>query len=139
MHLKQYLWKCYYLSKTVILSSVLEQVVSPPTDGISSLSFSSKANYLVASSWDNQVLLAVINSNSWNIFIYLQIYFGVAIMAISHAVCFIRICNMQVRCWEIQPNGSSVPKAAISHDQPVRFKAFLPDCANPFHAKSSTQ
>jgi WD40 repeat protein len=33
------------------------QVVSPPTDGISSLSFSSKANYLVASSWDNQVYI----------------------------------------------------------------------------------
>jgi len=25
----------------------------------------------------------------------------------------------QVRCWEIQSNGSSVPKAAISHEQPV--------------------
>jgi mRNA export factor len=23
-----------------------------------------------------------------------------------------------VRCWEIQSNGSSVPKAAISHEQP---------------------
>jgi mRNA export factor len=31
------------------------EVVSPPTDGISNLSFSSEANYLVASSWDNQV------------------------------------------------------------------------------------
>nr|GFB63816.1 hypothetical protein [Tanacetum cinerariifolium] len=30
------------------------EVVSPPTDGISSLSFSPKANYLVATSWDNQ-------------------------------------------------------------------------------------
>jgi hypothetical protein len=33
------------------------QVVSPPTDGISNLSFSSEANYLVASSWDNQVYI----------------------------------------------------------------------------------
>jgi hypothetical protein len=33
----------------------IDQVVSPPSDGISSLSFSSKANYLVASAWDNQV------------------------------------------------------------------------------------
>lgn len=32
------------------------QVVQPPTDGISSLNFSPKANYLVATSWDNQVL-----------------------------------------------------------------------------------
>jgi WD40 repeat protein len=71
------------------------EVVSPPTDGISSLSFSSKANYLVASSWDNQV-----------------------------------------RCWEIQSNGGSVPKAAISHDHPVRLKKILHDYLNSFQAKT---
>jgi len=54
------------------------EVNSPPTDGISSLAFSSKANYLVAGSWDNQV-----------------------------------------RCWEVQPNGNTIPKAAISHEGPV--------------------
>lgn len=31
------------------------QVVSPPTDGVSSLSWSPNANLLVATSWDNQV------------------------------------------------------------------------------------
>ncbi|KAI3695146.1 hypothetical protein L1987_78134 [Smallanthus sonchifolius] len=31
------------------------EVVSPPTDAVSSLSFSPNANYLVATSWDNQV------------------------------------------------------------------------------------
>ena len=31
------------------------EVQQPPTDGISSLNFSPKANYLVATSWDNQV------------------------------------------------------------------------------------
>ena len=34
----------------------MEQINSPPNDGISSLSFSPKANYLVATSWDNQVM-----------------------------------------------------------------------------------
>jgi len=38
------------------LCGCVEQVVSPPNDGISSLSFSPKANYLVATSWDNQVV-----------------------------------------------------------------------------------
>jgi len=54
------------------------EVAQPPTDGISSLAFSPKANYLVAGSWDNQV-----------------------------------------RCWEIQNTGTTIPKAAISHDGPV--------------------
>ncbi len=39
------------------------EVVSPPTDGISSLSFSSKANLLVASSWDKQVRCWEVHQN----------------------------------------------------------------------------
>ncbi|CAK9270188.1 unnamed protein product [Sphagnum jensenii] len=74
------------------------EVVSPPTDGISSLSFSSKANYLVASSWDNQV-----------------------------------------RCWEIQSNGGSVPKAAISHDHPVLCTAWKDDGSTVFSAGCDKQ
>lgn len=62
------------------------EVVQPPSDGISSLSFSPKANHLVATSWDNQV-----------------------------------------RCWEIQQNGTSVPKAAISHEHPVLCSAWKDD------------
>ena len=31
------------------------QVTQPPTDSVSSLSFSPKGNFLVATSWDNQV------------------------------------------------------------------------------------
>jgi WD40 repeat protein len=31
------------------------QVANPPTDGITSLCFSPRANFLVATSWDNQV------------------------------------------------------------------------------------
>jgi len=54
------------------------EVTSPPNDGISALAFSPKANYLMATSWDNQV-----------------------------------------RCWEVQSNGQTIPKAAISHEAPV--------------------
>lgn len=32
-----------------------------------------------------------------------------------------------VRCWEIQGNGSSVPKAATQHDQPVLCSDWSPD------------
>ena len=62
------------------------EVASPPTDSISSLSFSPVANYLVATSWDNQV-----------------------------------------RCYEIQQNGQSSGKAAISHEQPPLCSAWSAD------------
>ncbi|RVW22672.1 Protein RAE1 [Vitis vinifera] len=65
------------------------EVAQPPTDSVSSLKFSPKANFLVATSWDNQV-----------------------------------------RCWEITRDGAttgSVPKASISHDQPVLCSAWKDD------------
>jgi mRNA export factor len=34
------------------------EVISPPDDSISSINFSPKANYLVATSWDNQVIIS---------------------------------------------------------------------------------
>ncbi|KAI8075631.1 WD40-repeat-containing domain protein [Thamnidium elegans] len=54
------------------------EVASPPTDGISALDFSSQADYLAVSSWDNQV-----------------------------------------RIYEIEPSGNTVPKTAYSHEGPV--------------------
>ncbi|KAL2537062.1 Transducin/WD40 repeat-like superfamily protein [Forsythia ovata] len=65
------------------------EVVQPPSDSVSSLCFSPKANVLVATSWDNQV-----------------------------------------RCWEIMKTGTSlntVPKASISHEQPVLCSAWKDD------------
>ncbi|KAK9096818.1 hypothetical protein Sjap_022315 [Stephania japonica] len=70
------------------------EVVQPPTDSVSSLCFSPKANFLVATSWDNQV-----------------------------------------RCWEIVRSGTtigSVPKASISHDQPVLCSAWKDDGTTVF-------
>jgi mRNA export factor len=67
------------------------EVASPPTDSISSLSFSPVANYLVATSWDNQV-----------------------------------------RCYEIQQNGQSAGKAAISHEQPPLCSAWSADGTTVF-------
>ncbi|KAK6156892.1 hypothetical protein DH2020_011140 [Rehmannia glutinosa] len=70
------------------------EVVSPPSDSVSSLCFSPKANFLVATSWDNQV-----------------------------------------RCWEVQKSGTTVntvPKASISHDQPVLCSAWKDDGTTVF-------
>ncbi|KAJ2724885.1 RNA export factor gle2 [Coemansia sp. Benny D115] len=54
------------------------EINQPPTDTVTEIAFSPKANFLAASSWDNEV-----------------------------------------RIWEIQGNGSSVGKAAFSHQAPA--------------------
>ncbi|KAI8388118.1 WD40-repeat-containing domain protein [Radiomyces spectabilis] len=54
------------------------EVASPPTDGISDISFSSQADFLGVSSWDNQV-----------------------------------------RIYEVQPSGQTIPKASFSHEAPA--------------------
>ena len=71
------------------------EVTSPPTDSISSLSFSPVANYLVSTSWDNQV-----------------------------------------RCYEIQANGQSAGKAAISHEQAPLCSAWSADGSTVFTGAS---
>ena len=40
--------------------------------------------------------------------------------------------TLQVRCWEIQPNGTSVPKAAHTHEQPVLCSAWNADGATVY-------
>lgn len=37
------------------------------------------------------------------------------------------VLGRQVRCWEIQANGSSVPKAMQAHEQPVLCSAWNAD------------
>lgn len=67
------------------------ELSNPPSDSISSLSFSPVANYLIATSWDSQV-----------------------------------------RCYEIQANGQSAGKAAMSHDKPVLCSAWSSDGSTVF-------
>ncbi|KAI7862035.1 WD40-repeat-containing domain protein [Spinellus fusiger] len=62
------------------------EVTSPPTDGISALSFSSQANFLAASSWDEQV-----------------------------------------RIYEVQSSGNTIPRTAYSHQGPVLSVAWSKD------------
>ena len=37
----------------------------------------------------------------------------------------------QVRCWDVQPNGTSLPKAATQHDQPVPERVYAADVQWP--------
>ena len=69
------------------------ELVSPPTDGISSLHFSPTSNFLTVTSWDNHV-----------------------------------------RCYEVQSNGQSQPKAAFAHQAPVLCSAWSSDGSKIFSA-----
>jgi mRNA export factor len=81
------------------------EVTQPPTDGISSLAFSPKANYLVATSWDNYVSF------------------------FSNLLLF---TFWKVRCWEVQGNGSTVAKASHTHEGPVLCSAWSGDGTRVF-------
>lgn len=76
------------------------------------LAFCAKSSKL---SWVKVMFFYEVAKNLWDV------------AHLAHVTCYmyLGIWNMQVRCWEIQSNGGSVPKAAISHDHPVRFKIFF--------------
>lgn len=54
-------WCCREFGVWGLSLLFLSQVVQPPNDSVSSLSFSPKANFLVATSWDNQVFVSFVS------------------------------------------------------------------------------
>jgi mRNA export factor len=72
------------------------EVVDAPTDGISSLSFSSQADYLAVGSWDNSVCAETVISKSCVSNLYIQ-----------------------VRIYEVGANGQTQGKAMYQHQGPV--------------------
>ncbi|KAK2986921.1 hypothetical protein RJ640_009064 [Escallonia rubra] len=105
------------------------EVVHPPTDSVSSLCFSPKANYLVATSWDNQVRCWEVMRNGTNLA-------SAAKAAMSHdqpALCstwkddgttvFSGGCDKQVKMWPLGGNAVTVG----THDAPVKEVAWIPE------------
>ena len=45
----------------------------------------------------------------------------------------------QVRCWDVQPNGTSLPKAATQHDQPVLCTAWSADGTTVFSGEEKLE
>ena len=111
----------------IFTQKVSLQVTPSPADSISSLSFSPRADILVATSWDNQVY-----SSFSLIFVFFQSLkiLLVCLRFVSQFVMFEFASSvlLQVRCWEISRSGTSLataPKASISHDPPVICCGFL--------------
>ncbi|XP_039157874.1 protein RAE1 [Eucalyptus grandis] len=106
------------------------EVVQPPNDSVSSLSFNPKANFLVATSWDNQV-------RCWEI-----VRSGTSLgttpkASISHdqpVLCstwkddgttvFSGGCDKQVKMW---PLSGGQPMTVAMHDAPIKEISWIPE------------
>ncbi|KAK8616582.1 hypothetical protein V6N13_018127 [Hibiscus sabdariffa] len=106
-------------------------VAQPPSDSVSSLSFSPKANFLIATSWDNQVRCWEI---SWN---------GTAVgstpkASITHDQLFLCSawkddgmtvfsggCDKQVKMWPLLSGGQ--PTTVAMHDAPIKEVSWIPE------------
>eukprot|EP00741_Cyanophora_paradoxa_P019326 tig00000215_g18655.t1 len=118
------------------------EVDSPPTDGVSSLAFSPKANFLVAGSWDNQVRCWEVQPASFNAPMK-----GVPRAAISHdapvlCVCwssdgqrvFSGSCDKTAKMWQL---GGSGPVQVAQHDAPIKCIAWAEEGATQMLATGS--
>ncbi|KAG2377085.1 Protein RAE1-like protein [Vigna angularis] len=107
------------------------EVAQPPSDSISSLSFSPKANFLVATSWDNQVRCWEITRNG-------TVVSSTPKASISHdqpVLCsawkddgttvFSGGCDKQVKMWPLTSGGQ--PMTVAMHDAPVKDLAWIPE------------
>ncbi|KAL5699437.1 Poly(A)+ RNA export protein rae1 [Ranunculus cassubicifolius] len=105
------------------------EVVQPPTDGISSLNFSRMGNFLVGTSWDNQVRCWEIQKSGNSVRSVLK-------ASISHdqpVLCsawkddgttvFSGGCDKQVKMWPLMSGGQAVTVAM--HDQPIKEVAWI--------------
>ncbi|KAF2301488.1 hypothetical protein GH714_025081 [Hevea brasiliensis] len=81
------------------------EVTQPPSDSVSSLSFSPKANFLVATSWDNQVLCSTWKDDGTTVF--------------SGG------CDKQVKMWSLLSGGQ--PVTVAMHDAPIKEVAWIPE------------
>ncbi|KVI01827.1 G-protein beta WD-40 repeat-containing protein [Cynara cardunculus var. scolymus] len=104
-------------------------VVSSPTDAVSSLCFSPKANYLVATSWDNQVRCWEVTKNGTSVSTVAK-----TSMAHEHPVLcsawkddgstvFSGGCDKQVKMWPLLSGGQ--PVTVAMHDSPVTQVAWI--------------
>ncbi|CAN1814456.1 Protein RAE1 [Linum perenne] len=107
------------------------EVIQPPTDSVSSLCFSPKANYLVATSWDNQVRCWEITRNAST-----ATSAPKASMSHDHPVLcsawkddgttvFSGGCDKQVKMWPLLSGGQALTVAM--HDAPVKEVAWIPE------------
>ncbi|KAL9325026.1 hypothetical protein ACSQ67_005671 [Phaseolus vulgaris] len=117
-------------------------VAQPPSDSISSLSFSPKANFLVATSWDNQVRCwevtrngTVVSSTPKASISHDQPFLNLLFVLFVKVLCsawkddgttvFSGGCDKQVKMWPLTSGGQ--PMTVAMHDAPVKDLAWIPE------------
>lgn len=97
------------------------EVASPPEDSISALAFSPEtipSNLLVAGSWDNCVSGHKVR---------------ILLINIEIISCFFDAYFFQVRCWEVEHTGKTIPKSMQNVGAPVLDVAWF-DVRLPQHS-----
>jgi len=96
------------------------EVTNPPTDSISSITFSPKANLLVGTSWDNQVRCWEISSNGQSVLKAQTNHDGPVLCSSwsgDGTKVFTGGCDSKAKCWVLQTNQSIV---AGTHSAPIK-------------------
>lgn len=109
------------------------QVANPPSDGISSLSWSPTSNFLVATSWDCDVLCYEVQANG-------QAVPKASIKHDAPVLCsawnadgsavFSGGCDNQVKKWDLATNQ---PTQVAGHDAPIRHLAWIQEVGGGLH------
>jgi len=110
------------------------EVASPPTDSISSLCFSPKANHLIATSWDNYVRCWEVTPQQGPGGVVPQ---SVPKAAVQHsdpvlcsawhpdgAVVFSGGCDKQAKMWTLATNQQ---QQVAAHNAPIKELAYVPE------------
>lgn len=105
------------------------EVSSPPDDSVSSLAFSPAtlpSTFLIGGSWDNNVSLHLVTST--------HVILRRPLIAGYKAQC----CLLQVRCWEVNQQGQTIPKAQQTHTGPVLDVAWSDVCIHSLVSQTGT-
>ncbi|KAM5571442.1 protein RAE1-like [Rosa sericea] len=109
------------------------EVAQPPSDSVSSLSFSPKSNLLVSTSWDNQVRCWDIQKIGTNIAAAPKSSFShdhpvlCSTWKDDGMAVFSGGCDRQVKMWSLMSGGQT--STVAMHDAPIKEIAWIPEMA----------
>ncbi|WJX14987.1 Poly(A)+ RNA export protein rae1 [Trifolium repens] len=108
------------------------EVRQPPSDSVSNLALSPKANFLIATSWDNQVLCWEISKNdrtSLNTTLKASISHDHPVLCSTWkddgTTVFSGGCDKQVKMWPLLSGGK--PVTVSMYDGPIKNIAWIPE------------
>ena len=104
------------------------QVVQPPSDGISALAWSPKQNYMVATSWDQQLRCYEVQPNGSSSPRASAALEAPPLCCAWHhegGAVFVGGCDKQAKRWDLA--SGAAPSQVAAHDAPIRHLAWVPE------------